>query len=523
MYFGAHKFVLMSKAGKDLAWSLLGAFCFMFIYGYTFNCSDQEEHLPQVYKLLNPSLYQSDYFVEAASSHFTIRYFYVKLVYAFSIVFGVEAAVFILYVLCLLLCFYFLLKLASYFFENINTQIVAGIATPLLFNSFTTGGNSLFDTQLICTSIAMPFCLGGIYMFLKSQWIKAAVFCGVASLFQVLMGLQTFFLFAILILVLYRKPDLRQLVISILVWAAVASPMLYNVLKNQLGDSNYEIQTFYEALYFFRNPHHYIPSQFPLGDYFKTLFIICLALMLAYTTKNKFFKLLICLNSIVIALLIGYFLLFEMMELMSIGKIQLFKITLWQEFINGIFITGVISNYILKNINLNFPNRKWLITASAFSFVLFSFIIYFKKYFPEKIKRRYAVNTNYKSDLTLAHEWLKTNTNEREVVLSFADDNSLLSETQRPVLVAYKAIIHEPWFLNNWMQTFKKAYSIDSTYTFKNTFNLESIKTNSYLNDFTKPYVDYYIVENKMSTIKNMEIVYSNASYSIISNQRNTN
>lgn len=518
MYFGARKFTLMSKAGKDLLWSLLGALGFMFLYGYTFNCSDQEEHLPQVYKLLNPALYSNDYFVEAASSHFTIRYFYVKLVYSLALLFGPETAVFTLYILCLWFCFYFLLKTASHFFENDNIQLIAGIITPMLFNSFTTGGNSLFDTQLICTSIAMPLCLGGIYMFLKKEWLKAGALCGAASLFQVLMGLQTFFLFMLLSILSETKFDWKLIGKSFLVFIVVALPMLSHILYNQFGDSNYNKQIFYEALYFFRNPHHYIPSRFAVGDYLKTMFIMCMAILLTFVSKNRFLKFLIYLNATVVILLLFYFLLFEVAHFMAIGKTQLFKITLWLQFINGIFITGFIAGFVLNKIKLNLFNNRWILTATAFSIILFSFIVYFKKYFPEKIKRRYSINNDYKSDLTLAHDWLKQNTKESAMVISFADDNSLLCESQRPVLIAYKAIIHEPWFLNNWMLTFKKAYNIDSTYTFKNTFNLESIKNNSYINDFTKSRADYFIAKKGEEKAGALQLIYSNNSYCIFKN-----
>lgn len=517
MYFAAHKIIFMSKAGKDLVWSLLGAVTFMFLYGYTFNCSDQEEHLPQVYKLLNPALYHNDYFVEDASNHFTIRYFYVKVVYAFSIVFGVEVSVFILYVLCLWLCFYFLLKIASHFFENNNTKFIAGIATPILFNSFTTGGNNLFDTQLICTSIAMPFCLAGIYMFLKKECLLAGALCGAASLFQVLMGLQTFFLFALLSILQERKFDWKQIGKSFLIFIVVGLPMLSHIFYNQFGGNTYDKQTFYQALYFFRNPHHYIPSQFAIGDYLKTLLIICTAILLAFVSKNKFLKFLIYLNATVVILLLFYFLFFEIMQLMTIGKTQLFKITLWLQFINGIFITCVLAEFVLNKIELNLSDTRWMITSTIFSVLLLSFIVYFKNYTTERIKRRYAINNYYKSDLTLAHEWLKQNTSEAAMVMSFADDNSILCEAQRPMLIGYKAIIHEPWFLNNWMLTFKKAYNINSTYTFKNIFNLESIKSNSYVNDFTKSKADYFIVRKEVGNTFNLALIYSNNSYIILS------
>lgn len=43
--------------------ALVATVLFIGLNGYSFNYVDQEEHLPQVYKLFNPSLYPNDYFM----------------------------------------------------------------------------------------------------------------------------------------------------------------------------------------------------------------------------------------------------------------------------------------------------------------------------------------------------------------------------------------------------------------------------------------------------------------------------
>lgn len=509
----------MSKAGKDLLWSCFFALCFVLLYGYTFNCSDQEEHLPQVYKLLNPALYRGDYFVEAASDHFTVRHFYVKVVYQLSLLLGVEYSSFILYILCMWFSFYFILKITSHFFLENKTALIAAALTPLLFNKFTTGGNYFFDTQLICTTIATPFCLGGIFFFLKKDWLKAGALCGIACLFQVLMGLQVFMLFALVTLLTEKKTDWKTIGKSVLVFAVVSLPMLYHILANQFGSSSFDQNIFYEALYSFRNPHHYLPSQFPFTDYLKTIFLIGLSVSLCALTKNAYTKWLVCLNITVILLLLFYFLSFEIFKWMVAGKMQLFKIMLWLGLLNGIFVVAVTTTLIGRKTTIKFYNNRFETIISAGSIILLLFIINLKNYFPDKISRRYNINSNYKSDLTLAHDWIKQNTDVKSVIMSFPSDNSLLCEAQRPVFTAFKAIIHEPWFLNNWMQTFKQAYEITDVFTFKNPFNLEHIENNNYINGFTRPKVDYYIVKNNYDTAKAI-VVYRNKTFAILQNLR---
>ena len=85
----------------DLAIGLIYALLFLVLRGYIFNTADQGEHLPLVYKALQPSLYANDFYVSQAWNVFTIRFYYVQFLAFFGQWFSVEQLSWYFNVLCL--------------------------------------------------------------------------------------------------------------------------------------------------------------------------------------------------------------------------------------------------------------------------------------------------------------------------------------------------------------------------------------------------------------------------------------
>ncbi len=95
----------------EVGWSLMITLLFIAINGYTVNCGDQEEHLPYVYKLLNPALYPSDYVVPVQTSIFTVRFYFAWLIYGLGLVFPVVPTIFLLHFLSIYFVVYYLGKM----------------------------------------------------------------------------------------------------------------------------------------------------------------------------------------------------------------------------------------------------------------------------------------------------------------------------------------------------------------------------------------------------------------------------
>ena len=62
-------------------YSIVIATAYIFYHGYSYPGGDQEEHLPLVIKMFDPALYQHDYYVSMETLTFSIRQYYVFVVY----------------------------------------------------------------------------------------------------------------------------------------------------------------------------------------------------------------------------------------------------------------------------------------------------------------------------------------------------------------------------------------------------------------------------------------------------------
>ena len=179
----------MSKSGKYWLWSFFVAVVFIAVHGYLFNSSDQEEHLPQVYKLHDATLYKGDYVVESLLSNFSIRFFYVRVVYVFSLLVPVSVTCFVLHLLLITVTAFFIIRTAQLFLVSSSASVAVALLSLIVMNNVTVGGNGVEDNLLTCTVFANAGCMGAWFYFFKKNYVTAFALAGVASLFQLLIGL----------------------------------------------------------------------------------------------------------------------------------------------------------------------------------------------------------------------------------------------------------------------------------------------------------------------------------------------
>jgi hypothetical protein len=156
-----------------------------------------------------------------------------------------------------------------------------------------------------------------------------------------------------------------------------------------------------------------------------------------------------------------YTLLFSAFGFYNIGKVQWFKTSVWVDMLISIVISIKIAEY------LNFRIINFFIKhISLFSIILIaiiSFLIMNSALIPiKKMQTRYMIANYRKTDLTLMHEWIASNTDKNAVFLTFPDDYNFLSEAKRSLIIGYKAmLIHNPKFMINWYNVYKDIYGLD--------------------------------------------------------------
>lgn len=443
-----------------LCWTILSVLFFILVNGYYVNCGDQEEHLPYVYKLLHPQLYQGDYLVPYQITHFTVRYFFAHLIAFFGKWFEVTDVVLFFYCLCLGVFSYITGKLAVKISRNESAFVVAQIFALTLFNNWTTGGNSIMDVQLTCTVFAATFGALSFYSGFRHRHWMMALFAGLASLFQVLVGLQVF-LIVMFVMIGYDKTvfRLKNLVVTVGIYFLTAAPMLLPIFYHQfLSKQLYDFRLYDYILFDFRNAHHYIPAAFPLKDYLKISLIFLTAISILalgfYKEFRKFYSwmsLIIISGALIYAVVFGYY------GVAAVGKLQWFKSTVWLSWASAIVISARICSFKMIDSIWNRFSAQGSLVALFFILVCSGFMLIGRNMHPS-LAHRYNFNGDPISDYQKMHVYIRNNTPVDCCVLSTPDDDGFLCEAQRPTPVAWKGIIHEPWFMMNWYTEFRTAY-----------------------------------------------------------------
>src|ERR1035437_10981393 len=97
---------LRSETFTYILYAVFIACIFLFVKGYQFNTDDQAEHLPQVYQLIDHDLYPHDYFVTEYHHTYSLRMFYVWLVYGLSFLAPISVVCFSMTLLCITISVY---------------------------------------------------------------------------------------------------------------------------------------------------------------------------------------------------------------------------------------------------------------------------------------------------------------------------------------------------------------------------------------------------------------------------------
>lgn len=432
------------------------ALAFVAIYGYQFNNGDQEEHLPYVYKLLDGSLYPEDYLVPRQVSTFTVRFYFAHLLAMGGLLVPVDKLVFALHLLSLFVAAYSVSRMAM----KRSIWNMAGLVAPVLllvWNTWTVGGNHLFDVQLTCSSLATLFGSIALLKFDGDKPVQASALAGLAALFQVLMGLQLFLLFGLTMLWRKRFFGWRKIVYSGMAFgccsAAMLGPVLYTQLLTNVPGDNY---LYHQVLFIFRNANHYHPLCFPLKDYLKELMVLAL-LVFCFSRqskeKNRYvpeFLIFVLLGSIVYS--IGFY-----YEISSLVKLQWFKTNAWLVFYAVVPVSVFISDKLRRNIEFKPVVFAGLSVALVVGFLLISNSAVLPM---EKLRFRYKIGNYQKSDLQLLHERIDRELPKEVVILPMANDESFLCEAKRSIPVGFKAIIHEKDFMLNWYQRMEELYQV---------------------------------------------------------------
>lgn len=484
------------------------AIAYILTNGYLFNTGDQAEHLPQVYQKLNPSLYPNDFFLNYYNNTFTVRYYFVWLIYAFATVLGVQITCFIIYFLCLYAAIAGTYFLINHFYNHHAKSLLGLCLYFFVFRNFTVGGNYIQDDMLVGSSLAEALCIWSFVAGFKSKYLLSGIFCGLATLFQPLIGMQVALLIGIYIISTQittkqmKLADIFKFGFSFIFLAFFVLVPVFMIQFKTVATNQVESN---KILFEYRGALHYLPHLFPINDYLKLSFftLITLFILLKYKSPNKNLFLTIIFSIIIICLLVTLLLFVNPNS--NIGKIQWFKTTVWL----GLFYT-IILVYIVPSKS----TKK--VSIVAYSFIILFVLLMTLEYYSTN---KFALNKF--DSLQHTHYWIKENTPINAQFLAPPNDYSFNCEAQRSTVVNYKAIVHETNYLIAWKNAMEKYYEIDFT-KIEKLDCLPSAVRGFYKIDFShypNKEVDYVLLSKsaRIKTIYNQEqVCYENNDYVVL-------
>jgi hypothetical protein len=490
-------------------YSIVIATAYIFYHGYSYPGGDQEEHLPLVIKMFDPALYQHDYYVSMETLTFSIRQYYVFVVYAFSTLLGIDYACLLLFFLCILLISYSFVKITAHITPAKYTPFFAPLIFLIFYNQWTVGGNYFVLPILICSVFAMALCSFAFLQFFKKNYMLMSICIGIAGLFQIVIALHVI----AIVLVLLRFGEDKNKPVLILkcfsLFLLFSSPMLLPVLyEHFMKQGNYDMEYYYRILYYFRNPNHYLPSYFFPIDYVRFFVLSFTGFVVAWYFKLWNRKQLFAMYAVVYAGAVLYYLLLEKLHIYPIGKIQWFRATVWITAFSSLFMViaaGKLVNVIFTNIKFS---DKIIIPLLVAEVMMILVIFNGDRMSIAYFRQKYEFGKQINSDLTNMHFWIAENTAKDVIILTPPGDIGFLCEAKRSMPIGYTAVIHEAFFMIPWYEKFHKIYGVGlddvgkitpaknvaaekyQTYNFKDKENLfkinyriDNITTCKYLNE----------------------------------------
>ena len=295
--------------------------------GYIFPIGGNFPEVPPIQFMLNPELYKNDYYVQEMVK-FNPRYYYYYIIYLLA---NLGTSIPLAHFIYQFLAFGSFI-LACYAIINIYTNSklpAAAMAFLCIAASFTDVGNTLiFSTKSVPSTFAMGFAIWGIYFSLRQKWLTGYLFFGLGCLLQFLVGLLPgLMMLPVLVIESVRQRNFKTLILAIALLAAMASivyvPMLLTGTTSTHTIDNAEFVYIHAKV---RNPHHILPSNWDVGNWFNFIcFIIggllCIknAELLRKEDKVNFY---VIVGTSIFALFLNY-LFVEVYPLAFIAKLQL--------------------------------------------------------------------------------------------------------------------------------------------------------------------------------------------------------
>jgi hypothetical protein len=333
---------------------------------------------------------------------------------------------------------------------------------------FPVGGNHLQYTQLLCSTLAKGLASFALLHFFRKNYYLTFILLGIATLFQLLVGLQLFIVIVLYCIIVSNKSILTiiQYVFLYLITSAyILFPVIYQYLTQTSSTGS---QLFYDVLFNIRNPEHYRIEATPVLHLlaFLCFYILGMIILLRSSVNHK--KTILFFITITTFFCFIQFISIRIEALHFLVAAQWYKSTIWIIALLSCVITIALTadrrpDNRFEVLGFRFQSKLSNVNYQlSILIVLIAFVLFNSKKVPiAQIQGKYQIGNYQKSDLTLMHEWIFDHTPKDAVIISFPSDHSLLCEAKRSMPIEFRAMIHDKQYMNEWMNEVKNIYQVD--------------------------------------------------------------
>ena len=446
---------------------------FLARFGYDYGFSDQDEFLPLLIRFIDSTAFSGDWFVNAQLDGFNIRLPLILTLLPLAIFVGIPATVLIVYLVSFSLLVWAVFRIGMALNGNAPAAVISAILTVSVTTLWTLGGNDIVTGMLVPSQLAWMFGLWGLVWTLEGRSIAPGILCGLAVVYQPLVGIHLTVLCTVARLLRtwgsYRSRSFwsaTKMAVLSAVWlpataAVTASPVLaaliFEQMHNTISAESIAILTQ------FRAPHHFIPSAFnpTMSTRFLVLFGLGgLSIWLfrgRFQPKMRFVLvglILICATLLALGFANAYWI-----HLDFITKLQLFKFSVSIKlFMVAAIVTCIFSvmpKSILERIGRIFSHPVTIIIVTAGLAVLVGHGIRSENWTYRTIPtifRGSAYNEFVQSDNQDARlfDWVQRNTPASAIFAIPPDYSGFQTATRRAQFVSFKAFPYHEDDIKEW-------------------------------------------------------------------------
>lgn len=432
-------------------WSLL-----ILRFGYRFGTGDQVEVLPYTLLLNDPSLYPHDFVLQAL--HATVPNERTVIAYLLlPFVNHLEIACFLLHLLTTVLLVTGLMRLAEGFIQQ---RLIAWLAVPvslIVFNDYGLGNLELYTDCLQAGFISVAIIAWALVFLFNQRYTLAVLLMSVASIMHGLEGLDVMAVLFVLLMLSVQRNEItltRFMSLSFL-YLLIAGGYLVTLFVAKQGDSSVSNKEFFEIMYRFRHPHHFIFSLFP--KFKMAVFFLLTISALLYFRKHAASMFQFLLISTVGLIL--YIISVDGLQNVFIGNFQFYRVTPWMKFFGVLAFFGWMVPYIPKFRLSAFTQSLEKPIYAAGVVMSWLIICFVSTALPFKVDYQLFGLKN-KNDMISICRDIKLQIPRDAVFVQPFENSELKYYSERSSYVEFKANVHDKKYVGEWYRRIQLVFGI---------------------------------------------------------------